>query len=112
MYQDLNDFYGVAHALYTLGILAQVKGDIAEAASYFRESLAIRRALDVPLDIAESLAVLSFALSLLGQLDESGRLAQECIALCRRLNLPGFLAEGLNAQVVNLDRSRKIRGSA
>ena len=103
---------GVAYALYTLGILAQAQGDVTEAASYYRESLAIRRALDVPLDIAETLEVLSHALSLLGQVDESGRLAQECIALCRRLNLPRSLAGGLNVQVLILHGSRKIRGSA
>ena len=75
----------LAHALYVSGALAASQSEYAEALRMLEEALALRRAMDQPLDVAASLSTLAFARLRAGDPDGARRDERDAIAIFRGL---------------------------
>ncbi len=102
LFNELNDYWGEAQALKTLGLNAQFLGDYAEAVDFYQKSLVLFRGLGVQMETVETQRYLGFVLSLIGRLEEAEPLLRECIAVSRRLGDQTGLANGLYILITTL----------
>lgn len=96
LYQALNDRWGVADTLYTLGWLAEGLGNYDRAKRMLSESLSIRQALGDKQGTANALALLGLVALRVGQLDQGENLIRRSVALLREMDECVGLADGLH----------------
>jgi len=96
LYQALNDRWGVADTLYTLGWLAEGLGNYDRAKRMLSESLSIRQALGDKQGTANALALLGLVALRVGQLDQGENLIRRSVALLREMGERVGLADGLH----------------
>ncbi len=87
-----------ARALRTLGNLCVERGEVMAAEPLYRESLAICRAIDDDLGIAQSLSLLGMVTGMRGRHEEELAFQTEALARCRALDAP----RGIAISLVNL----------
>jgi predicted ATPase/DNA-binding SARP family transcriptional activator len=95
LYESLDDRYGMAEVLDTLGTLVRGQGDYDEAWKLYERCLALRREIGDTRGIARSLLRLSSIAQFQGQPAESAHLAREGIAISRSIGDQGGMASGL-----------------
>jgi tetratricopeptide (TPR) repeat protein len=95
LYESLEDRYGMAEVLDTLGTLVRGQGDYGEARKLYGRCLALRRRIGDTRGIARSLLRLSSIAQFQGQPAESAHLAREGIAISRSIGDQGGVASGL-----------------
>jgi tetratricopeptide (TPR) repeat protein len=87
IFQSLQDKYGEAKALYTLGYLNRSLGEYKKSAKTFEEALELFRSLvDVEEDVADSLDGLGQAYEKQGDLDQAEKVLLECLQIKEKLN--------------------------
>jgi predicted ATPase/DNA-binding SARP family transcriptional activator len=96
LYRSLNDRWGTAQALGSLGWIAQESGALDEAQQLGSECLALHQALGDQKGIAHSLADLGFLAYLQGRSKQSERLLRESVAAYRELEDLAGLANSLS----------------
>lgn len=95
LYRQLNDPWGIAMALSSLGRSTRINGDYAQTKELWEESLERWRLLGSERNIAKVLAELSLLARYQSQYQASERLAQECLMLARDLGNRAAIADGL-----------------
>jgi predicted ATPase/DNA-binding SARP family transcriptional activator len=102
LYEALNDRYGTAEVLDTLGTLVRGQGAYDEARRLYQRCLALRREIGDTRGIARSLLRLSSIAQFQGQPADAARLAREGIAISRSIGDQGGVASGLADLAVTL----------
>jgi predicted ATPase/DNA-binding SARP family transcriptional activator len=95
LYEQLDDQFGMAAVLDTLGFVAQNTGAYGAAQQWYQQGLALRQAMGDQKGMARSLISLSTLAQNQGQPETSARLAERGIAICREIGDLGGLATGL-----------------
>jgi predicted ATPase len=85
-----------AEALTNLGVLSGHQGDLTASGVLHRQSLAIYRTLERPINIAAELNNLSVNARYQGQLEEARECAEESLSITRSLEDRYLIAENLN----------------
>ncbi len=93
---DPADRQGQADALNHLGIIYWYKGKMDKTEVYYQQSLALRREIGNPQDIAGSLNNLGIIHYQRGQLDKAKEYYQQCLALFKKSGNPHDIANALN----------------
>jgi tetratricopeptide (TPR) repeat protein len=106
LYEQLDDRFGMASVLDTLGYAAQNTGAYGAAQRWYEQGLALRQAMGDQKGMARSLISLSTLAQNLGQPDKSAHLAERGIAICRDIGDLGGLATGL----LNLSATQLFMG--
>lgn len=96
LYQALDDRWGAADTLYTLGWLADGLGSYDRARQMLDESLTIRQAVDDRQGTAHSLVLLGLIALRVGQLEQGENQLQQSITLLREMDERVGLADGLH----------------
>jgi predicted ATPase/DNA-binding SARP family transcriptional activator len=96
LYQALDDRWGTADTLYTLGWLAESVGNYDRARQMLNESLFIRQAVGDRQGAANSLGLLGLIALRVGQLEQGETLLRQSIALLREMGERVGLADGLH----------------
>ena len=92
LYRKLDNQDGVAAVLNNAGLIAEMRGDLDEAAALLAESLQIREAQGFLLKTAQSQCNLAFVLYKLGQLSAASKFYHQSLSARRKLSyLPGIL---------------------
>jgi predicted ATPase/class 3 adenylate cyclase len=97
VYRELGDHAGLANALYNMGFIPALKGDMVGARSIFAESLAEARAADDPVLIAHALQWEAYADLLDGRYETIVPRMEEAVATVRQLGQRFELADNLSA---------------
>ena len=84
----IGDRQGEAASLNNLGIIAETRGDLAEAEKLYRESLAIKREIGNRIGEAASLNNLGNIASANGNMDERHRCYTEAVRIQREIGIP------------------------
>ncbi|MCB0222273.1 MAG: tetratricopeptide repeat protein [Anaerolineae bacterium] len=95
LYRQLNDPWGIAMALSSLGRFTRTTGDYVKTQQLWEESLERWRMLGNERGIANALAELSLLARYQSHYPEAERLAQECLLLARDLDNRAAIADGL-----------------
>ncbi|MCB0209330.1 MAG: tetratricopeptide repeat protein [Anaerolineae bacterium] len=95
LYRALDDPWGVAMALSSLGRFTRTTGDYLKTQQLWEESLERWRMLGSERGIATALAELSLLARYQSHYQEAERLAQECLLLARDLGNRTAIADGL-----------------
>ncbi|MFN2164676.1 MAG: tetratricopeptide repeat protein, partial [Anaerolineae bacterium] len=96
LYQALDDRWGTADTLYTLGWLADGLGSYDRARHLLDESLAIRQAVGDRQGTVHSLVLLGLIALRVGQLEQGESLLRQSIAQLREMGERVGLADGLH----------------
>jgi tetratricopeptide (TPR) repeat protein len=105
--QDGREDEQVAHALFSLGHLAQVQRKYAEAQQYFAESLEIKRKLADRTGEAKIIARLGFIKHQEGQHDKALSLYHQGLEISRTLGQQGSIAQFLHLLGLTLTEQRR-----
>ena len=95
IYRELGDKRGQQEALFNLGFVPAVKGDMRRAQELFEESLAIARELGNRQGVLEATTALAFADGLAGNHGRAIGLLEEAVELARELGNLYWLSDGL-----------------
>ncbi|MCB0164311.1 MAG: tetratricopeptide repeat protein [Anaerolineae bacterium] len=95
LYRQLDDPWGIAMALSSLGRFTRMTGDYVKTQQLWEESLERWRMLGNERGIANALAELSLLARYQSHYAEAERLAQECLLLARDLGNRAAIADGL-----------------
>lgn len=106
LYRSINDKWGIANALCSLGESAVLSGQFADSIAFYKESLSFFRSLGDPRGIAVALIGLGGGLFRVGQLKESEDCMRETIRIFKELEDQA----GVARSQYNLSRALFLQG--
>ena len=109
LFKELNDRWGVAQALSSLGGISQVNADYPQAVRSFQQSIEIFKELGGRLERVETEIYLAGLLSVIGRLEESEKLGRECEAFYRQQGDQPGLAQATFHLAATLGMEGKYR---
>jgi predicted ATPase/predicted Ser/Thr protein kinase len=94
LFRTLEDHWGIANTLYSLGTIAVASGRHSEAKQFFEESLAVGQELGDQRMIADSVEGLGTVAYAQGEFEEAESLRRKVVALCREIGWQAGIAPG------------------
>lgn len=98
-----------ARALFGLGLLTWQAGDSQSGVTYLYQSLEIYRKLDIPREVANTLAEISEPLLHSGERDASLKYSEEAVEIAREVGIPGLINHCLLYYCVVLVHSKQYK---
>ncbi|MHA2288283.1 MAG: tetratricopeptide repeat protein [Promethearchaeota archaeon] len=92
LFQDINNIFKEAGAIYALGECFLIKGEIDRSQRFFEQSLELSKKIDYKWEVANTLNALAYCYQLKGELDRALECIEQAMVLNREMGEIYFLA--------------------